>query len=106
MKMKSIIGVFLVLVFVACSSSSRKEYKLSDERLAHLMLDLQLAEVTLLDLIPAEQDSLTILFDKRLEEIYHLSEAEIRNEIDKLQSDPEKLKWVVNRVKEMTDSIQ
>jgi len=106
MRIKRIIGVFLVLVLVACSSSSRKDYKLSDERLAHLMLDLQLAEVTLLDLIPVQQDSLKILFDKRLEEIYQLSMAEIRKEMDQLQSDPEKLKWVVSRVKEMVDSIQ
>ncbi len=106
MRMKSIIGVFLILVFVACSSSSRKKYKLSDERLAHLMFDLQLAEVTLPDLSPLQQDSIKILFDQRLEEIYQLSGSAIRKEMDQLQSDPVKLKWVVSRVKELADSIQ
>ena len=106
MRIQGILGLFLVLVFVACKTSSRKEYKLSDERLAHLMLDVQLAEAILPELSPKQQDSIKLLFDRRLEEIYHLSKAEIKSEMDHLQSDPEKLKWVVNRAKEMADSIQ
>ena len=91
---------------MACRSSAKKEYKLSDEQLAHLVLDLQLAEVSLPEMKQQHQDTIKTLLDQRLEEIYHLSNTEIKSEIDQLQTDPEKLKWVVNRVKEMVDSIQ
>ncbi len=74
--------------------------------MAHLMLDLQLAEVTLTDVNPIQQDSIREMFYDKLETIYHLSKDEIKGEVNKLQSDPEKLKKVINRVKMMADSIQ
>ncbi len=90
----------------ACQSSSQHEYKLSDERLAHLFLDLQLAEVTLPDMSPQQQDSLKLIFKKRIEEIYHLSYAEIQSEMDLLETDPKKFKLIIDRAKQMADSIQ
>ena len=96
----------LIIMLIACKSADKKQYKLSDEELAHLMFDVQLAETTLSDLSPTQKDSIKILFDKRLAEVYKLSDAELKAEVDHLQSDPEKLKWVVRRVKEMADSIQ
>ena len=98
--------VLLVFALQACHPSTKMEYKLSDERMAHLMFDLQLADVTLTDLSPAQQDSIRQLFDLRITEVYHLSKEDIRSELDKLQSDPEKLKKIMGRVKEMADSIQ
>jgi len=106
MKSNFIFIVYLVLLFISCKQSPPREYKLSDEKLALLLVDLQLAEITLPDLSPAEQDSIKALFDKRLEEIYHLSKDEMKKEIETLQSDPEKLKWVVDRAKNMADSIR
>ncbi len=90
----------------ACQSSSKHEYKLSDEQMARLMLDLQLAEVTLPDMTPLQQDSIKLLFKKRFEEIYHLTDAEIQSEMDQLESDPKKFKLILDRAKQMADSIQ
>ena len=103
---KSIIVLLTLSCLISCNFSSKKDYKLSDERLAHLMLDLQLAEVSLPDMDPKQQDSIKMIYNKRLEEIYHMTPDEIKQEMDILQSDPTKLKWVINRAKEMADSIQ
>lgn len=70
------------------------------------MLDLQMTEAALPELLPDHQDSLKMLFDRRLEEIYKLSKEELKMQMDLLHSDPVKLKWVVDRTKEMADSIQ
>jgi hypothetical protein len=96
----------MFMVIVACQSSSKHEYKLSDEQMAHLMLDLQLAEVTLPDMSAQQQDSMKLLFKKRFEEIYHLSYAEIQGEMDQLETDPKKFKLIIDRAKQMADSIQ
>ena len=106
MLMRNLIIGFFILLFVSCKPSPGKKYKLSDEQLAHLMLDLQMTEATLPDLLPVHRDSLKILFDKRLEEIYKLSKEDLKMQMELLHSDPEKLKWVVDRTKEMADSIQ
>ncbi len=106
MRIKVLLSLLLVLIFIGCHKSSQKIYKLSDERMAHLMFDLQLAEVTLTDVSAQQQDSLRDMFYNKLETIYHLSKDEIKGEVNKLQSDPEKLKKVTNRVKMMADSIQ
>ena len=105
MKLNSIVVSIVILMLTACSSSNKNEFKLTDEQLAHLMFDVQLAETTLSDLSPTQKDSIKILFDKKLAEVYKLSDADLKSEVDHLQSDPEKLKWVVNRVKLMADSI-
>lgn len=106
MPMRNLMIGFFILLFFSCKPSPVKEYKLSDEQLAHLMLDLQMTEAALPDLLPAHQDSLKILIDKRLEEIYKLSKEDLKKEMELLHSDPVKLKWVVDRTKEMADSIQ
>ena len=89
----------------ACQLSSI-DYKLSDEQMAHLVLDLQLSEVTLQDLNTNQQDSIKMLMEKRIEEIYHFPYAELRNEIELLKTDPKKLKLIIDRAKQMADSIQ
>ncbi|MGB4846956.1 MAG: hypothetical protein WBP41_03510 [Saprospiraceae bacterium] len=96
----------MIIDIVACQSSTNHEYKLSDEQMAHLMLDLQLAEVTLPDMSPLQQDSIKLLFKKRFEEVYHLSYAEIQSEMDLLETDPKKFKLIIDRAKQMADSIQ
>ena len=106
MILKSLLFCFFTAFMLACSSSNQKQYKLTDEQLAHLMFDIQLAETTLNDLSPEQRDSIKPRFDLRLQEVYHLSKGEIKEVVDQLQGDPEKLKKIVNRVKEMADSIQ
>lgn len=96
----------MIISLMACQSSSKHEYKLSDERMAHLMLDLQLAEVTLPDMSPQQQDSIKQIFKKRIEEIYHLSYPEMQSEVDLLETDPKKFKLILDRAKQMADSIQ
>ncbi|HZV69431.1 MAG TPA: hypothetical protein VFG10_07805 [Saprospiraceae bacterium] len=100
--------LFLVpalMIMVSCQSS-KYDFKLSDEQLAHLVLDLQLAEVALMDMSAQQQDSIKLFFEKKLEEIYHLPYSELKNEIDLLQTDPKKLKMTIDRAKQMADSIQ
>ncbi|MEP6795056.1 MAG: hypothetical protein ABJB16_12065 [Saprospiraceae bacterium] len=106
MRSQYLMALVMIMCVASCQSSSKNEYKLSDERMAHLMLDLQLAEVALPDMSPQQQDSIKQLFEKRIEEVYHLSYAQIKNEMDMLQTDPKKLKLIIDRAKQMADSIQ
>ncbi len=94
------------MVFMACTSSQPQTYKLSDEELAHLMFDIHFADVILPELPGEQQDSIKVIFWKRMMETYHLTREEIQEEIDKLETEPEKLKMIIGRVKEMADSIQ
>ena len=95
-----------MLLLTACKDKIKHEYRLSDEELANLMLDLHYADALLADLSPEQRDSISILYWKRMMELYNLSETEIRNEINMLESEPEKMKLILGRVKEMADSIQ
>ena len=70
------------------------------------MLDMHLADVILPELTGAYQDSIKGMMWERMEGIYNLSEEELKKEIKKLEDEPEKLKLIVNRVKELADSIQ
>lgn len=104
---KSFFYLFIMLVLACgCETNVKPSYKLSDEQLAQLMLDIHLADVMLPELPAAYQDSIKEKMWERLTVIYHLSEEELKEEISKLESEPEKLKLVVNRAKELADSIQ
>lgn len=98
---------FIVMLFLtSCKDKVKNEYRLTDEELANLMLDMHYADALLADLSHEQRDSISVLYWKRMMELYDLSEAEIRDEIKKLESEPEKMKVILGRVKEMADSIQ
>lgn len=95
-----------MLMLIACKDKVKHDYRLSDEELANLMLDMHYADALLADLTPEQRDSISTLYWKRMMELYDLSEAEIRDEINQLENEPEKMKLILGRVKEMSDSIQ
>lgn len=74
--------------------------------MAHLMLDLQLADNMLTELNAKQQDTVKILLEKKLQDIYHLTPEDIKKQMALLQTDPVKLKLILNRAKQMADSIQ
>ena len=89
-----------------CEKKVTHSYKLTDEQLAQLMLDIHLSDVIIPELSEKHQDSVKMILWKRLEDIYQLPESELKMEIDKLEDEPEKLKLIVNRARELADSIQ
>lgn len=95
-----------MLMLIACKDKVKHDYRLSDEELANLMLDMHYADALLADLTPEQRDSISTLYWKRMMELYDLSETEIRDEINQLENEPEKMKLILGRVKEMSDSIQ
>ncbi len=105
------IQIFLIgLFFMICQSCAPKaekvEYVLSDEQLSNLMLDLQLTEVALGDVNGLRRDSLHDVFWARMEEVYKHPVPALEHEIQKLESDQEKLSLVMNRVQVLLDSIR
>ena len=99
--------VFLMLIVWGCKpSETRFDYKLTHEQLAHLMMDIQLSELVLLDVTGARRDSLRDLFWLRFTEIYKLSESDIKAEIQQLEEDPKKMKLIMNQTKIAADSIR
>ena len=101
-----LLGFISIHFLISCASSEKKTYRLSDEQLTHLLFDIHFADVILTDITPAQKDSLEDVYWKKMNDIYHLSKDEIREEIDKLESEPEKLMIIIERVKAMADSIQ
>jgi hypothetical protein len=95
----------IFLLFVACNPKEKQTYRLSDEELARLLFDIHFADVILTDITPEQKDTLKTIYWKKMTSVYHLSEEEIREEIDKLESEPEKLMLIIGRVKSLTDTI-
>jgi hypothetical protein len=95
------------LIMLACiSKESNVKYTLTDEQLSRLMFDIQLSEVALAEVEGGKEDSLRNLVWLRLTEIYKQTEPEIKGEIRKLESDPGKMKIIMDRVQAISDSIQ
>ncbi len=107
MKKSGIVWVFFVILISGCTPAKEKvQYKLDDEQLAKLVLDIQLSDVMMQSISPPKQDSLRDLFWLRLTEVYKLSESDIKAEIEKLESDADKMKEIINRSKAISDSIR
>ena|SRR5687768_12985215 len=104
--MRYFLFYFLCFFFVACTPAEKQTYKLSDDQLAKVLFDIHYADVMLPSFTIAQQDSLRRLYWEKMEKIYEMSETEIREEIKKLESEPEKFKIIIGQVKAMADSIQ
>jgi hypothetical protein len=107
--MKGWIGVGLLLLLLGTGCEPKKdsvEFVLTDEQLYHLMYDMFLSEAVLSGLKEDHQDSVRQLFWLRMTEVYDMSEKELRAEVEKIQTDPDKLRYVLDRVKQDLDSIR
>ena len=91
----------------SCRDKPKKpEYKLTDKQLADLIYDLQVSEVAIQGLLPEKKDSLSDLFWLRMTKIYKLSSEELKAEIARMETDPEKLKKIYDEVKAAVDTLQ
>ena len=104
-------SALILLLAAALLSSCEKKikkvaYKLSDDRLTHLMYDIQVTDAAIMGVTGANADTLRDLFWTRLSTVYGLSKEEIKAEITKLESDPEKMKAVFDSIKVWTDTIK
>jgi hypothetical protein len=101
------VGVLIVGSCISCKPQDIKvNYVLSDEQLAHLILDVQLGEVAINELTTPKQDSLRQIYWLRLTTIYKMTEPDIKEEIQKVESDPAKYKAIMERVQILSDSIR
>ena len=96
----------LLILFLACKEQSTYDYRLTDDKLARLLFDIHFADVILTGHTQEQRDSIMNTYWNKLEETYALSEPEIRDEIARLESDPEKLVVILGKVRVMADSIQ
>ncbi len=104
MKYRIVLLFCLIGTVIACQQQ-KKDYILTDEQLANLMLDLQLSETMMISLSTPQQDSLKDLFWEKLTSVYQVSEQEIKDQVALLESDPEKLKAIMDKIKFRSDSI-
>lgn len=103
------LSLLSLIVFLSAGCGHKKSnvnYTLTDDQLAHLMFDLQFSEVALAEVTGGKQDSLKDIFWLRYSEIYKHPKAELEEEIRKLESDPEKLKGIMERVQVLSDSLR
>ncbi|HSF90235.1 MAG TPA: hypothetical protein VLA46_12510 [Saprospiraceae bacterium] len=105
--MKPAMGMLMaILVLMSCNTGKGDvKYLLTDEQLSSLMFDVQLSEVALAEVTAERQDSLRDLLWLRFTEVYKHSVPEIKEEIRKLEEDPEKMKVIMDQVQVMLDSI-
>jgi hypothetical protein len=98
--------IILLLLFSCKKQKVIVDYRLDTEQLIQLMYDVQWSDAAIANLSPERKDSLRTLFWEKLTTIYGMTEEEIKNEIHKLESDPETMKLVFDRIKEMSDTIK
>ena len=92
---------------MSCQKKEVKvEYKLSNQQLTRLMYDVQLGEAAMSGVTTERGDTLKELLWTRLTTVYGLSRAEIKAEIEKLESDPERMKAVFDSIKVWSDTIK
>lgn len=104
--MNFLASTLIVFFFLlACSPAEKPVYKLTEDEHVNLLFDLHFADAILIELTPDQRDSVTQVYWQKMEERYGLDQDEIREEIKKLESDPEKMKLLIDRVRVMADSI-
>ena len=107
MRIRSFCFCLLLAIVFSCTPDQPKiEYKLTDEQLSNLMYDLYFSEAVLMGQNGERRDTVRTIFWQRMTEVYGMDEAALRAEIEKLKSDPEKLKLLFDRVKQEVDSLQ
>ena len=107
MRLLTFIGILALAVCVSCGQKEKNiTYSLSDEQLANLMLDLQFADAALGEVNGLQRDSLQDILWVEIEKIYMHPVKELEEEVRKLESDPEKLNLVMDRVQVLLDSIR
>ena len=107
MRIRLSILCFLGILFFSCHKKEKVvEYRLSDDQLTHLMYDVQIADAAITGATGHNADTLRELMWIRLTTIYGLSEKEIKSEINKLQTDPGKMKTVFDSIKAWSDTIR
>ena len=105
-------GIFFIMLWagmfiMSCQKKEVKvEYKLSNQQLTRLMYDVQLGEAAMSGVTTERGDTLKELLWTRLTTVYGLSRAEIKAEIEKLESDPERMKAVFDSIKVWSDTIK
>lgn len=100
------IGI-LACVLLACSPpKDQYVFRLEDDRLASLLLDLQFAEVSMTGVPEAAKDSLRTRYWIALEQIYGLPPDALKEEIRHLEMDPEHHMAIVERLGALQDSLR
>ena len=103
--MKKLKALVLIAVLLSCKEQSSYEYRLTDDRLASLLFDIHFADVILKGHTQEQRDSILHVYWRKLESTYELSETEIRDEIARLEGDPEKLVMILGKVRMIANSI-
>jgi hypothetical protein len=101
-----ILFLMIILIFSCDKKEKKIEYKLSDDQLTHMMYDIQVSDAAIMGVTGTHGDTLRDIFWNRLTTIYGLSKEEIRSEVAKLESDPEKMKTVFDSIKAWSDTIK
>lgn len=99
-------GMAVCLLFACKKQPEAPSYILSDDQLANLVLDVQLTEAALGEVSGARRDSLKQVFWVGLERVYKHPVDVLERDVRTLESDPEKLSLVMNRVQDLLDSLR
>lgn len=98
---------WMLIIMMACKPPlPPPAYSMTDAQLKNLMFDVQVSEAMLSAFVAEQRDSLRQAFWKKMEIVYGMTRQELSAEVRKLESDPKKMKEILEQVKVMGDSIQ
>ena len=105
-KILLVCGMATCFLFACKKQPEAPFYTLSDGQLANLILDVQLTEAALGEVSGERRDSLKYVFWTGLEKVYKHPVDILEQDVRTLESDPEKLNLVMNRVQALLDSLR
>ena len=96
--------VFAFFTFAACSEEA-PVLPLGEEKMAHILADVHLAEAAIRNATGADKDSLEQLYYKRIMEIHQISRQDYDSTLYLIQMNPDRIVRVYNRASTILDSL-
>jgi hypothetical protein len=103
--MKILIGCLLTVVLVSCQFKQTEKTTLSDEKLARIMADLNIAEAATIGLAGYPKDSLMKVYFNQVFEIHGTTPEEYEKDIRIVAADLKKLQQIILASTKMLDSV-
>ncbi|MEZ4917527.1 MAG: DUF4296 domain-containing protein [Saprospiraceae bacterium] len=103
-KNRLLIFAALLFLHVGCGEQTEvQEPTLSDEKVARIMADLQLAESATTGLVGLPKDSLAALYFDQVFKLHHVSQEQYEADLKILTNDVDRFEAILNNARDMLE---
>lgn len=102
--MRILILLCSVFTAMACSNN-REELPLSEEKMAHILADIHVAEAAIKEATGSDKDSLEQLYYQRIMKIHGVSRADFDSTLSKVHRNPDQLIHLYQRARAILDTL-